>query len=154
MPSTETNSMSKNLLQTIACVLLTITFNNSFAQQINSPLLCAKTTDEVGCLLNLAKSKAMAEKNIATRSEAFSSLLKTHSNLRRSDYELLSHASNLLKNKKLAVESFLELEVAIASYLAQFQTEKSQEKIDKAVAVFLQAIKNSKNEEKELLRSE
>lgn len=140
--------MSKNLLQTIACVLLTTTFNNSFAQQINSPLLCAKTTDEVGCLLNLAKSKAMAEKNIATRSEAFSSLLKTHSNLRRSDYELLSHASNLLKNKKLAVESFLELEVAIASYLAQFQTEKSQEKIDKAVAVFLQAIKNSKNEEK------
>ena len=148
MPSTETNSMSKNLLQTITCVLLTITFNNSFAQQINSPLLCAKTTDEVGCLLNLAKSKAMVEKNIATRSEAFSSLLKTHSNLRRSDYELLSHASNLLKNKKLAVESFLELEVAIASYLAQFQTEKSQEKIDKAVAVFLQAIKNSKNEEK------
>lgn len=140
--------MSKNLLQTIACVLLTITFNNSFAQQINSPLLCAKTTDEVGCLLNLAKSKAMAEKNIETRSEALSSLLKTHSNLRRSDYELLSHASNLLKNKKLAVENFLELEVAIASYLSQFQTEKSQEKIDKAVAVFLQAIKNSKSEEK------
>jgi TPR repeat protein len=140
--------MSKNFLQTIACVLLSITFNNSFSQQINSPLLCTKTTDEVGCLLNLAKSKAMAEKNIETRSEALSSLLKTHSNLRRSDYELLSHASNLLKNKKLAVENFLELEIAIASYLAQFQTEKSKEKIDKAVAVFIQAIKHSNNQEK------
>lgn len=140
--------MATNLIKALTCAVLSLTIASSFAQQIKNPTQCSKETDEVGCILNLAKSKALAEKNIETKSESVSTLLKTHADLRRTDYELFSQASNLLKNKKLSVENFLDLEVAVASYLGQYQPEKSQEHIEKAVTVFAEAIEQSQGEKR------
>ena len=148
MQSTRTDSMTTNLIKVLTCVLFSFPITSSFAQQIKSPTQCSKVADEVGCLLNLAKSKALAEKKIETKSEAVSTLLKIHADLRRTDYELFLEASNLLKNKKLGVDHFLDLQIAAASYLGQHQPEKSQEHIEKAATVFSEAIEQSPNQKR------
>ena len=140
--------MTTNLIKVLTCVLFSFPITSSFAQQIKSPTQCSKLTDEVGCLLNLAKSKALAEKKIETKSESVSTLLKIHADLRRTDYELFLEASNLLKNKKLGVDQFLDLQIAAAIYLGQHQPEKSQEHIEKAATVFSEAIEQSPNQKR------
>ena len=113
-------------------------FNLSLASAnpLENPKICSDSPDETGCLLNIARIKVSRISDINKQAEAIGGVLKTNAELNRSDFELMTRSFKLLKNKKLDLERYLDLQISIATYFNKRDPKRSDLHIEQATKVF------------------
>lgn len=134
----------KCLVQLAITVCMLVPFCVS-AEKIDQRLagFCNNQIDTVGCLLNLAKTRARKIDSLNIQAEAFARLLSTLAALKRTDYDSFERASLLIRNPKLGVEQRLDLHVAIASYLFPYSEEIARSNLRAANDLFSSEVKNA-----------
>jgi len=112
---------------------------------------CTLSPDEAGCLLNIAKIKALKITDVNTQAEAIGGVLRTNAELHRSDFELISRSFQILKNNKLDLEHYLDLQISIATYFNKRDLKKSNLHIEQAIKLFNKAVERDDPKERMML---
>ena len=112
---------------------------------------CSLSPDETGCLLHIAKIKALKINDVNEQAEALGGLLRTTGELHRSDFELISRSFQILQNKKLDLEHYLDLQISIATYFNKRDLKKSKLHIEQAIKVFNKAVERDDPKERMML---
>ena len=128
-------------------------FNLSLASAnpLENPKNCSESPDETGCLLNIARIKVSRISDINKQAEAIGGVLKTNAELNRSDFELMTRSFQLLKNKKLDLERYLDLQISIATYFNKRDPKRSNLHIEQATKIFYKAIERDDPKERLIL---
>jgi len=137
-----------NIFKSLICFLIIQTATNAvFADSQESPKKCKNSPDEVSCLLSIAKIKSLQIKDFNDQVGAIAGILKTNTQLNRTDYTLLEKSLSILKDKKLSIENYLDLQIALATYFNKRDPAKTYLYINQATKVFNEAkIRNSQKE--------
>ena len=132
------------LFKSIASLLVLISAISAtpavMAQQNSTPKQCQQTPDPVGCLLSLAKTKAFSIKDKKEQVAQISKILTVYASLNRTDYELVSRADAAINDKKLDLEKFLDLQMALATYFVQRDPERAKKYERNARLVYFEAV--------------
>jgi len=131
--------------------ILFLFFNLSLAgaNPLENPKICADSPDETGCLLNIARIKTLKINDVNQQAEVIGGVLKTNAELNRSDFELMGRSFQILKNKKLDLERYLDLQISIATYFNKRDPKRSNLHIEQATKIFYKAVE--RNDPKERL---
>lgn len=136
-----------NLILPFLFVLL----NAAHANASENPNTCINSPDETGCLLNISKVKALKISDINKQAESIGGILKTIAELNRSDYEIMERSFQLLKHKKLDLEHYLDLQIAIASYFSKRDPGRLNLHLKQATEIFYKAAGRDDPKEKLIL---
>ena len=133
--------------------ILFLFFNLSLASAnpLENPKICIDSPDETGCLLNIARIKVLRISDVNKQVEAIGGVLKTNAELNRSDFQLMARAFQLLKNKKLDLERYLDLQISIATYFNKRDPKRSNFHIEQATKIFYKAIEKDDPKERFIL---
>lgn len=135
----------------ISIVFLLLNLSLASANPLENPKICADSPDETGCLLNIARIKVLRIVDVNKQAEAIGGVLKTNTELNRSDFELMARSFQLLKNKKLDLERYLDLQISIATYFNKRDPKKSNLHIEQATKIFYKAIERDDTKERLIL---
>jgi TPR repeat protein len=141
--------MKNKYLFIILPILININLVN--ANPIENPKICHNSIDESGCLLEIAKIKALKITDKNKQAEGFSRILRATAELNRSDFKLMEKSIETLKNKKLDLEHYLDLQIALATYFNKRNYKTSKLHIEKAENIFITAIKKNETDKKLIL---
>lgn len=134
--------------------ILFVFFNHGLvnASSIVNLKSCTDSPDKIGCFLNIARIKAFKITDVNQQAEAIGGILKTNAELNRSDFELMTKSFQILRNKKLDLEHYLDLQISIATYFSKRDQKRSDLHIGQAINVFYQAVQRDSPKDK-MIRS-
>ena len=135
----------------ISILFLFFNFSLASANPLENPKICIDSPDETGCLLNIARAKVLRINDVNKQAEAIGGVLKTNAELNRSDFELMARSFQLLKNKKLDLERYLDLQISIATYFSKRDPKRSSLHIEQATKIFYKAIEKDDPKERLVL---
>jgi TPR repeat protein len=135
----------------ISILFLFFNLTLASANPLENPKICTESPDETGCLLNIAKIKLLRITDANKQAEAIGGVLKTNAELNRSDFELMARSFQLLKNKKLDLEHYLNLQISIATYFNKRDPKRSNLHIEQATKIFYKAIERGDPKERLIL---
>ena len=135
----------------ISILFLFFNLTLASANPLENPKICTESPDETGCLLNIAKIKLLRITDANKQAEAIGVVLKTNAELNRSDFELMARSFQLLKNKKLDLEHYLNLQISIATYFNKRDPKRSNLHIEQATKIFYKAIERGDPKERLIL---
>lgn len=121
------------------------------ANPAKSLKICMDSPDESGCLLNTAKVRSLKITDLNKRSDSIGSVLKTNAELNRSDFELISKSIQILNDKKLDLEHYLDLQIALATYFVKRDQKKVNLHVDQALKIFYKAVERDEPKERVIL---
>lgn len=135
----------------ISILFLFFSLSLASANPLENPKICADSPDESGCLLNIAKIKTLKINDVNQQAEVIGGVLKTNAELNRSDFELMAKSFQILKNKKLDLERYLDLQISIATYFNKRDPKRSNLHIEQATKIFYKAIERNDPKERLIL---
>ena len=127
-------------------VVLVIWCSTSTAQASKSTLFtdCYSSIDTVGCFLNLAKQKALSNKDKKQQAEQAGKVLSYLGHLHRTDFELVSSAAAIANDKSLGIEEYLDLQIALATYFIERDEEQAKKHLSNASKLFATALETDR----------